>query len=138
MLWWSMTWYQRLTCITVSETNPQDHQIILCEFLMGNKANASSSFVWVQIKCSKGWVNCSRASVKLQLSCTIFAIIQFSMILWLLHISSSYALCYTMKPDYPSTNGYYIHAAYTLFLAKTDALLCCSHYIKQALFLAWL
>ena len=63
-LWWSMTWYRRLTCIIVSKATPEDHLIILCEFLAGNKAHATSSSIRVQ-------VNCSRASVKLHLSCTV-------------------------------------------------------------------
>ena len=63
MLWWSMTWYPRLTCVTMSETTPEDHLIILYEFLAGNKVHATSSSIQVQ-------VNCSQASVKLHLSCT--------------------------------------------------------------------
>ena len=50
--------------VTMSETTPEDHLIVLREFLMGNKAHAVSSSIWA-------WVNCSWASVKLHLSCTI-------------------------------------------------------------------
>ena len=60
-----MTWYWRLTCIPVSKTTPEDHLIILRKFLAGNKAHATSSSIRV-------WVNYSRASVKLHLSCTVF------------------------------------------------------------------
>ena len=48
----------------MSETAPKDHGIILCELLMGNKAHTMSSSIQVQ-------VNCSQASVKLHLSCTM-------------------------------------------------------------------
>ena len=35
----------RLTCVTVSETSPEDHLIILCGFLVGNKAYITSSSI---------------------------------------------------------------------------------------------
>ena len=47
----------------MSETTPEDHLIILHEFLAGNKAHATS----------RARVNCSRVSVKLHLSCTVCA-----------------------------------------------------------------
>ena len=49
------------------ETTPKDHLIILCEFLVGNKAHAMSSSI-------RAWVNCSWVSVKLHLSCTVNAL----------------------------------------------------------------
>ena len=54
----------QLTCVTMSETTPKDHLIILREFLVGNKARATSSSI-------RARVNCSQASVKLHLSCTV-------------------------------------------------------------------
>ena len=48
----------------MSETTPEDHLIILCEFFVGNKAHTTSSSIRVQ-------VNCSKASVKLHLSYTV-------------------------------------------------------------------
>ena len=40
---WALTWecygdLWQLTCVTMLETTPEDHLIILCEFLTGNKA----------------------------------------------------------------------------------------------------
>ena len=59
-----MTLYQKLTCVTMSETTPKDHLIILHEFLADNKAYAMSSSIRAQ-------VNCLQTSVKLHLSCTV-------------------------------------------------------------------
>ena len=55
----------------MSETTPKDHTIILREFLVGNKAHATSSSIRAQVNCSRVRVNCSRASVKLHLNCTV-------------------------------------------------------------------
>ena len=55
----------------MSETTPEDHLIILCEFPAGNKAHATSSSIRAQVNYSRVRVNCSRVSVKLHLSCTI-------------------------------------------------------------------
>ena len=50
----------------MSEITPEDHQIILHEFLMGNNAHAMSSYIQIR-------VNCLRASVKkLHLSSTTY------------------------------------------------------------------
>ena len=73
MLWWSKTWYPRLTCLTVSKTTPKVHLIILGQFLMGNEAHTTSSSIWVRVNCSRVWVNCLQASIKWHLSCTIYA-----------------------------------------------------------------
>ena len=51
-LWWSMTLY-------------------LGEFLMGNKAHATSSSMRVQVNCSRVQVNCPWGSVKLHLTYTV-------------------------------------------------------------------
>ena len=48
----------------MSETTPEDHLIVLREFLTGNKAHATSSSI-------RARVNCFRASDKLHLSCTV-------------------------------------------------------------------
>ena len=40
-----MALYQKLTCVTMSETTPKDHVIITCEFLADNKAHAMSSSI---------------------------------------------------------------------------------------------
>ena len=55
----------------MSETTPEDHLIILHEFLTGNKTLAKSSSIRAWVNCSRVQVNCSRASVKLHLSCTV-------------------------------------------------------------------
>ena len=47
------------------------HLIILCEFLMSNKACIMSSSIRVPVNCSRVQVNNSRVSVKLHLSCTV-------------------------------------------------------------------
>ena len=54
-----------------SETTPKDHLIILCEFLTGNKAHATSSSIRARVNCSTVQVNFSQASIKLHLSCTL-------------------------------------------------------------------
>ena len=51
----------------MSETTPEYHLITLREFIVGNKILATSSSI-------RARVNCSRASVKLHLSCTIVAL----------------------------------------------------------------
>ena len=53
------------------KTTPEDQLIILSEFLMGNEAHTMSSSIQVQMNFLRVQVNCSRASVKLHLSCTI-------------------------------------------------------------------
>ena len=55
----------------MSETTPKDHPIILCEFLVGNKAHTMSSSIQVQVNCSKVRENCWRVSVKLHLCYTV-------------------------------------------------------------------
>ena len=55
----------------MSETTPEDHLIILCEFLAGNKTLAMNRSIQAQVNCSRVQVNCSRASVKLHLNCTV-------------------------------------------------------------------
>ena len=35
----------RLTCVSMSETTPEDHLIIFCEFLMANKVHAMTSSI---------------------------------------------------------------------------------------------
>ena len=42
-----------VTSVTMSETTPEDHLIILCEFLVGNKAYTTSIFIQVQVNCRK-------------------------------------------------------------------------------------
>ena len=44
---------REVTCVTMSETTPEDHLIILCEFLAGNKAHATSSSIRVRVNCRK-------------------------------------------------------------------------------------
>ena len=61
----------QLTYVTMSETTLEDHPIILCEFLAGNKTLAKSSSIRAWVNCSRVRVNCSRVSVKLHLSCTV-------------------------------------------------------------------
>ena len=61
----------QVTYVTMSETIPKDHLIILCELLAGNKTLATSSSIWAQVNGLRVWVNCSRASIKLHLSCTV-------------------------------------------------------------------
>ena len=56
----------QLTYVTMSETTPEDHLIILRELLAGNKTLVTSNSIQAR-------VNCSRMSVKLHLSCTIGA-----------------------------------------------------------------
>ena len=51
----------QLAYIILSGTTPEDHLIILCVFLEGNKAHTTSSSIQVQ-------VNWSWASIKLHLS----------------------------------------------------------------------
>ena len=73
---WGLIWecygdLWQLTCVTMSETPPEDHLIIFREFLTGNKAHATSSSIQARVNCLKVRVNCSQASVKLHLSCTI-------------------------------------------------------------------
>ena len=46
----------QLTCVTMSETTPKDHLIILCEFLAGNKTHATSSSIQAQVNCSQASV----------------------------------------------------------------------------------
>ena len=55
----------------MSETTPEDHLIILREFLAGNESHATSSSIRAQVNCSRVRVNCFRVSVKLRLSCTV-------------------------------------------------------------------
>ena len=55
----------------MSETTPEDHLAILCEFLVGNKAHDTSSSIQVQVNWSRVQVNQSQASVKLHLSRTV-------------------------------------------------------------------
>ena len=55
----------------MSETTPEDHLIILREFLAGNKILAMSSSIRAQVNGSRVQVNCSCTSVKLHLSCTV-------------------------------------------------------------------
>ena len=55
----------------MSETTPEDHLIILRELLAGNKTLATSSSIQAQVNGSRVQVNCTLASVKLHLSCTI-------------------------------------------------------------------
>ena len=64
----------QLTCITMSETTPKDPLIILCEFLVGNKAHSMSSSVRAQVNCSRVRINCSPVNVKLHLSCTVLVL----------------------------------------------------------------
>ena len=61
----------QLTCATMPETTPKDHLIILHEFLAGNNAHAMNSSIRAWVNRSRVQVNCSRASVKLHLSCII-------------------------------------------------------------------
>ena len=61
----------RLTYVTMSETSPKDHLIILRELLADNKTLATSSSIRARVNGSRVRVNCSRVSVKLHLSCTI-------------------------------------------------------------------
>ena len=58
-LWWSMTWYPRLTYATMSEATPENHLIILCEFLVGNEAHTMSSSIQVRVNCSHASVSCT-------------------------------------------------------------------------------
>ena len=60
----------QLAYVTMSETMPEYHLIILCEFLAGNKTLAMSSSIRALVNCSRVWVNCLHATVKLHLSCT--------------------------------------------------------------------
>ena len=46
----------KLTCVKMLETTPEDHLIILFEFLVGNTAHATSSSI-------QDWVNCLRVRV---------------------------------------------------------------------------
>ena len=61
----------QLTYVTMSETTPQDHLIILRELLAGNKTLATSSSIWARVKGLRVRINCSHASVKLHLSWTV-------------------------------------------------------------------
>ena len=61
----------QLTYITMSETTSEDHLIILCEFLTGNKTLDTSSSIQAQVNCLRVRVNYSSASIKLHLSCTV-------------------------------------------------------------------
>ena len=55
----------------MSETTPEDHLIILRKLITGNKTLAISSSIRARVNGLRVQVNCSRASVKLHLSCTI-------------------------------------------------------------------
>ena len=57
----------------MSETTPEDHLIILCELLAGNKTLVTSNSIQARVNGSRVRVNCSRTSVKLHLSCTVGA-----------------------------------------------------------------
>ena len=73
LTWESYSDLCQLTCVTMSETTPEDLLIILREFLAGNKAHAKSDSIRAQVNCSRVRVNCSRASVNLHLSCTVLS-----------------------------------------------------------------
>ena len=53
----------------VSETTPEDHLIVLREFLMDIKAHTMNSSIWVQVNYWR--VSSPQADVKLYLSCTV-------------------------------------------------------------------
>ena len=55
----------QLTYVIMSETTPEDHLIILRDFLVGNKTLATSSSIQTRVNCSRVQVNCLRASVRL-------------------------------------------------------------------------
>ena len=61
----------QLTYVTMSETTPEDHLIILRELLVDNKTLAMSSSIWARVNGSRARVNCLRTNVKLHLSCTV-------------------------------------------------------------------
>ena len=76
ILTWGLAWEHygdlwQLTNVTMSEKTPEDHLIILREFLVGNKTLTTSSSIRARVNCSRVWVNCLCASVKLHLSCTV-------------------------------------------------------------------
>ena len=61
----------QLTYVNMSKTTSKDHLIILREFLAVNKILAMNSSIQAWVNCSRVRVNCSHASVKLHLSCTV-------------------------------------------------------------------
>ena len=83
----------QLTYITISETTPEDHVIILCELLAGNKTLATSSSIWARVNGSRVQINCSRVNVKLHLSCTIYNIAEHFIYYWNIN---NFSLSYQM------------------------------------------
>ena len=83
----------QLTYVTMSETTPEDHLIILRELLTGNKTLATSSSIRSWVNGLRVQVNCSSASVKLHLSCTVFK----NVVLFVLWQSSLLAITAVME-----------------------------------------
>ena len=99
----------QLTYVTMSETTPKDHLIILREFLAGNKTLAMSSSIRARVNYSRVRVNCSCTSIKLHLNCTIHNI-QHRMLDFNNSCTTLTECNIAQKIQYSKSNSQYIHS----------------------------